>query len=280
MVTETDEYGEYDVDAGSTTHTENRCNAVLKHTWSRYGERRYCGRLPESTFIDDGSAFCKVHKSRDSLRMRAKEIFDTGVHCKSAIHFFDKISPLKKLLLYGKFDELLAESIYEFDVDTFEVSLDFSDEDTKYLVAEYLDEDDQFILEVPTATQNGRQATYLFSAAAEVVTMLNVKSKITAAEMETETAVDSEALFGEDGHEGWAELTEKVEHHLNLSWSRLVRDHSELLELGGVGVEVAEESEGNKVAEVTYFDDPLDQEGITPEAQAIEDDEQIPINVD
>lgn len=203
---------------------------------------------------------------------------DTGLHTKSIFHFLDKLSPLKTALAFGKFDDLLAESIYDFEIeDTMLVSVDFTDSDAKYLVAEYLDEDDNLNIDVPITTAKRDQATSLLLAAMDAIKMLNIQAKLAEADMEMETTADSEYIFGEDGDGHWVELTEKTEHHLNLPYSRLVRDRTELLQYGGVGIEKPEESDETPSQVIEFYDSPTSTDAIPPEALSEGFEAEIPI---
>jgi len=67
-----DEYGQYKPDAGNDEPIDaddvnyDPCNAVLNHTFERYGERRYCGALAVSNFGDEANyednEYCKWHQ--------------------------------------------------------------------------------------------------------------------------------------------------------------------------------------------------------------------------
>lgn len=74
---EEDEHGEYKPSAGAQSREQvrkaGRCGAVLKYWRSRYGERRYCTRLPENLFIKDGSPYCRTHKGRGGLKGREND---------------------------------------------------------------------------------------------------------------------------------------------------------------------------------------------------------------
>jgi len=61
-----DEDGAYNPAAGAQSQeaalNAGRCAAPLKHAEERYGEPRFCTRLPEAVFVDGGSDRCYQHK--------------------------------------------------------------------------------------------------------------------------------------------------------------------------------------------------------------------------
>jgi len=67
---EYDEDGAYNPAAGAQDQDAalraGRCGAGLRRSEERYGEPRYCTRLPESVFVDGGSGRCYVHKEGGS----------------------------------------------------------------------------------------------------------------------------------------------------------------------------------------------------------------------
>ncbi|MFH5799794.1 hypothetical protein [Haladaptatus sp. CMAA 1911] len=209
--------------------------------------------------------------------MRARELQATGIHCKTVFHAFDGFDPLMRMLAYSKFDNLLDESIYNFDPNYYVKYLDFSDHEGRYIVAEYLDDEGVLHLDVPHPTQNTHRAIKgLWEAAVNAVISLNVQSKLAKCDLEKEIVSDSELIFDDDRDHEWAELTEMTEHHLNLPYDRLVRQHSDLLELGGVGVNEASVDE-NPDEVVEIYSSPLDEDGIDPEAFV--DEPEVPIDI-
>jgi hypothetical protein len=64
---EHDEDGGYNPAAGAqdqnAARAAGRCSAQLHRSEERYGEPRYCTRLPEAVFVRGGSDRCYVHKS-------------------------------------------------------------------------------------------------------------------------------------------------------------------------------------------------------------------------
>lgn len=63
---ERDEHGGYNPAAGAqsqeATLEAGRCGAKLEHSEARYGEPRFCTRVPEAVFVDGGSSRCYEHK--------------------------------------------------------------------------------------------------------------------------------------------------------------------------------------------------------------------------
>lgn len=62
---ERDEHGSYNPAAGVTDRQAaldaGRCGAQLEHSLERYGEPRYCTRIPVASFSDGGSPRCHDH---------------------------------------------------------------------------------------------------------------------------------------------------------------------------------------------------------------------------
>ncbi|UBF23155.1 hypothetical protein M1M34_gp004 [Haloarcula tailed virus 2] len=233
-----DKYGDYDADAGSVEPMEDRCQAVLVHTFERYGEKRYCTRLPESCFIDDGSDFCKTHKSREKLMDQQKENFKTGAFVKSYTSLFGYLDPHKRIVVIELFGELLQDSMYDFEVEYITESIDLSNVDWA--------DTDSVNVNFPLPTQNRQRAKYLWVAALEGIKMEAIEYKIfedafSAAEYglaEREITVTANE-FGQ--------VTDAGEHHLNLPLSRVIKDHKDLMKLGGVNPDIMGENDEGEV---------------------------------
>lgn len=61
-----DEHGTYNPNGGAQSRdaalAAGRCAALLPHWKERYGEPRFCTRLPEAVFVQNGSKRCYEHK--------------------------------------------------------------------------------------------------------------------------------------------------------------------------------------------------------------------------
>lgn len=266
---------EYNPYQGSVTPTEGRCNAPLDNWDERYGETRYCMRLPMSTFVSDGSDFCKVHKGREGLMERAADAFTHGLFSKTIRHTFEKLQPWQQLTALGWYDAYLQESQFDFDPEFETHDIDFTEHDGELPIEidASLDEDGCLSVDVPVPTQHHNRCYALYRAA-----IMDVKSGLaerTILEgddgiMERETVVS----VTDDGRE----ITDLEEHHLNVPLSRLDNDRSELLAFGGVTIKADEddvsvnvESPGELVLDLDEGDT-VDEDEATPvEAQMIDE---------
>lgn len=226
---------------GSVTPTAGRCNGVLSNWEDRYGEPRYCMRLPSKEFGggSDDSEFCHVHKHyevNDALMERAREIFQHGLFSKTITHTFEKLSPWQQLSVLGWYDSYVAESDYDFDPTFEQFTIGFADFDGELPleIAAMLDEDEQLHVDVPIPQAHENRAFALYRAAimdikaglAERV-ILDTGDDTTVMERETVVSVT------DDG----AEITDMDEHHLNVPVSRLDSDRNDLLTFGGVAID-------------------------------------------
>lgn len=264
---------EFNPFAGSSEPVEGRCKAVLTDWRARYGRPRFCTGMPEHTFVEGGSDRCRMHTGRDGLFMRAKDVLETGLHAQTVFHFYDKIHPTKKVLALAWYDDLVQQSVFDFDTEMQTIEVDFSKGNDSLPTPPYVDDDSTLELNVPFATQNGDQCASLMMAATHTLKMLDVDSTLVMMGMENETATDSELDY-ETGE--WNELTEFTEHHLNLPYDRLIRTKKDLLEAGGVGVE--EDTEPEQVAD-THIEVYGDPSATEPLPETIEDEESLNIPV-
>lgn len=243
----------FNEDAGSTTPTEGKCNWPLTNWRERYDEKRYCQRWP----LKDANC-CKKHHGLakgqpKGPHVRAQELFQHGLFTKTVDHLYARLDPWQQICAWGLFEYLLDESTKEYAAEFNERTFDFSETDppaipeTAYddVVIEEDDEGDPAViaLDVPYPTDHGDRAVALWLAATDSVKMINVQAKIAADEMEVETTeyaeFDTATIPTEGGGEtkSWQTLEEVKEHHLNLPYSRLVRDRKELLKYGGIPID-------------------------------------------
>lgn len=229
---------------GSQSPTEGRCNALLSSWKDRYGAPRYCTRLPEHEFIDDGSEFCKVHKSRDALMKRARDLFEHGLHSKTVRHVFDKLDAWQKVTVLGWWESYIDESVYDFGIEWSETTVSDSaavddndgpvtTEGTYDALEVELDEE-TVTVGVPVPQEHETRCFALFRAAVMDMkagladrVLLDTEDGTTAMEREQTVSVTDEGQ----------EITDEAEHHLNLPVSRLDKDRTDVLAFGGVPVD-------------------------------------------
>lgn len=238
-----DEYGQYQSDAGSPhpvdPDTYDACNAVLKYTWSRYGERRYCTGLAVSNFTKHGvetdyehDDFCKHHQSRAELMKQHEDSLKTGAHAKSHEHLFQHMEPHKQLLANDLYRSLVEESTYDFDMEVVELEADASDSEFGGGAV------DTIILDHPVPNDHEMRATALWFAALDFMTMESIKAEQFRVSAE-ETYEGRDLAVGERVKtitvtDNGEEIEDTDEHHLNLSLSRIQKDYDRHLEFGGV----------------------------------------------
>lgn len=211
------------------------CNAPLTNWRERYDEPRYCMRLPESKFVDDGSQFCKDHKSREAIMERASDLFETGLHVKGLVNFFNQVAPWKEVYAVAIFESLLSDSTYNFETTDRPYTVDFSDTDEIPIdLKEKLDDDDTIEMAVPVPSNHFHRWTPLWNASADTIKKININETLMTEGLEGESL----AAHGTDDSGQIVDTeTEDVEHHLNLPYSRLVKDHKAHLKQGGVPIE-------------------------------------------
>lgn len=238
--TKRDEHGEYHPDAGSPHPVEEDevnytpCNAVLKYTFERYGERRYCTGMAVSNFGDaanyEHGDFCKHHQARAELMKQHAENFETGAYAKSHEHTFQHLQPHKQVMANDLYRSLLSESTYNFDTETVELEIDVSDKD-------YAPDFDMLVMEHEVPTEHKIRGKALWYAALDFITMESIKEE--QFRVSAEENVDGRSLaIGEtktyisndDGD--FKEVAD--EHHLNLPLSRVTKDYKQHMKFGGV----------------------------------------------
>lgn len=229
-------YRRYNPYQGSQSPTDGRCNAVLDNWEKRYGEPRYCMRLPRKAFdCDDPSDFCHVHRGHEQLMERAKELFTHGLFSKSIKHVFEYLTPWQQLSVLGWYDSYVEESHYDFDETYEEHSIDFSEyDDDLPLEIESMLDDGTLSIFVPIPQSHENRAYALYRAA-----VMDMKSGLAERAIlsmqDGERAMERETVVSvtDDGQK----ITDLEEHHLNLPLSRLDKDRKELLAFGGVSVD-------------------------------------------
>lgn len=236
--------------AGAAEPTEKRCNATLNKWEQRYGERRHC-----QSWASKETGFCTNHQNRitednaKEYQMKASHAVEHGLFTRSLENFYSHIEPNKQIYVWGLFDDLCDDSIFNFESEYREIEIDCSDDDT--VPASLTNENDVVDLEVPTPMAQRDRAMSLWLAAIDRVKMINANAQILSEGVGIDKTTHAELTEG-----GFVELEQEEEHHLNLPYSRLTRDVQEMLEYGGVGVEEADDDMPSQVVEI--YDDPLD----------------------
>lgn len=234
------------------------CNAPLKGYTTRYPEVRYCSQFVPG--IED-RYYCSTHK-REGIMKSAEELMQTGLFAKTVDHFYEKLDPWRRLVGWGTFESLMGESNYEFAPEPQPRELDFSDSEFQ---PEAVNEDGILEVEYNYPTDHSNKAMYLFVAAMQSVQMLSVQPEIMAENREEgEGMMESRTIEAaqltspteNDPTQQYKTIETWSEHHLNLPFSRLIKDQPRLLDLGGVTTDPEE------------ADDGLDSDDIVLEIQA------------
>lgn len=239
-----DDHGEYNPNAGyhrpvekGETITKNGeektinwkpCNAVLKYTMERYGEKRYCLAMAKDNFKGQEGDHCKHHQARvETLQQRHQDSVKHGAHVKSAQRLFEYLEPHKQIIAVDLFESLLEESRFEFEVDTVAHVINTSD-------SSFTDEDEVYVsFPIPTVKTNRAKA--LWFAALDFIVMENIR------EEQFRVAAEEDLAIGEKEFEREAESGEVYtvvdEHHLNLDLSRIQKNYKEHMRFGGVSLD-------------------------------------------
>jgi hypothetical protein len=268
-----DEHGEYRPDAGNQEPIEPDevsyvpCNAVLRHTWSRYGERRYCGAMAIETFENNDTEtdyehpeFCKHHQSRAELMKARADSYKTGAWAKTHETMFHNMPPHKRIMANDLYQSLVGESAYDFEMETVDLEIDVRDDDFAG------EEIDTLVMEHPVPSDHRMRGKALWFAALDFVAMEDIRRERfrVAADEEHEgrslTVGERTTFISTD--DGAQEIVD--EHHLNLPLSRMQSRYEEELQFGGVSSEMDETaSEGGPREWVVMLDEPSAQ----PEAK-------------
>ena len=217
-------HGEFRINGGSKKPVEEddfdypACGAVMKFWRQRYGERRYCTAL---TWVE----FCRHHKMRKGNREVMTDNFETGAFVQSYKTLWQNLDSYQKVICIESFHNLMEESRYEFDADIHVETIDVSD--IEWSNSETWDVD------FPIPKKNVVRARHLWMASVELCKMENIQEKLIQDAAEGDHGVgerESVVAVTEDGNP----ITDMEEHHLNLPLSRIIKDHSNLLDIGGV----------------------------------------------
>lgn len=230
-----DDHGEFKLSRGSPHPVEEEdvgyppCNCVVKFTFERYDERRFC------TGPAIGGPTCKHHRGRaaDGFLNRPNDLMKTGATAKSHKNVFRYMEPHEKVMANDLYKSLVELSAYDFEMENHELEVSDGDDGT-------------MILNHPIPTEKSIKCKALWYAALDFVTMeLMRKERFrTAFEQSRDASVDSEEIVpGErwqvvaSGEQG--AVSDKDEHHLNLALSRMQKDYEKELTFGGVEMEHA-----------------------------------------
>jgi hypothetical protein len=223
---------QYNPFAGNRTPRDGqyRCNAPLTNYEQRYGEVRYCAQA----YQDADEEYCHVHRGRENVGMKAKELLQHGLSAKTRDHFYNKLDDAEQLLVHGIHEDLLDESTFEFAVEYEQREFSLDDLDVPLTdVHELIGPDtDTIAVDVPYATEHIKRSFALLAAATDTVKEIRVQPELLAAGMAVDTASHAEHVDGQ-----WSTYEEVAEHPLNLAYSRLVTDEKELLKYGGVPID-------------------------------------------
>lgn len=224
-----DSHGEFALDpmAGASEPQDGRCGEPLKFYSDRYGEIRYCTAMPESTFVDGGSDYCRNHKSREALMERAHELFKHGYFATNYVNFAEKLSAPKFLFAVEMVGGLFEMSRHDFDIEEETRVIDSSDTD---LIKEDAVE---VALPIPQNDTVSLQANELWTAALKEVMSQNMQEAVFEEGMSKRTLAQSADMEGQITDT----IYEGTEHHLHLPISRLSKDIKDHLNNGGVALD-------------------------------------------
>lgn len=239
---------EYNPYQGSKTPSDGRCNALLTNYEERYGEKRYCMRLPLDYFNDSGVEVCNVHKGFQGLMEHSKEILKHGVFASNYATLFDNMDTLEQIEAIQIFDNLIAQSEVEFDIKRETVEFDVSETPLSEVVG-----NDEGVIEeeVPFPESSTLEIKSLWAATLDLMKMDRINT------IQLEDGMEREKIVGitDEGET----KTNLDEHHLHLPYSRLTKDVEKHLERGGV-VEGDTDS-GSTVNTGVFVRDPTKIEG-------------------
>lgn len=230
-----DDHGEFKLDPmrGDPEPREDRCGWTLRYTYERYGQKRYCGGIPEQRFYHNkGSQFCKHHKSAEALMERHQELLEHGYFAKNYVSFVEKMSTANFIFAVEMFGGLMELSEYEFDVEEVEKTINVEDEDI------FVEDNVSVDVPVPTDRTYSLQANELWTATLKEVMTQNMQEVVFEDGVQRETLAESADMEGQitDTH------YEQTEHHLHLPISRLAKDIKEHLKNGGVVLDADDDS--------------------------------------
>lgn len=252
-----DEHGQFRLQAGAreppSEHLEDYdyepCGATLKHSYERYGEKRYCEALAVSNFHKNGKDMsdnyeypqhCRRHQGHGAIMEQHEESVKHMAFVESYENLFDYFSAHEKFVAVETFSSLLDESKYDFEPE--DEPLVVEADDTDVFDPETVE------LTFPVPQEHVARAKALWFATLEYIRIENVFEEQFRVAAE-ETGPDGEDLtVGEKSTvvtvtDDGRVIEEKGEHHLNLPLSRIQKDYESHLDFGGVEHTADEESD-------------------------------------
>jgi len=214
---------------GSLEPVTNRCNAPLRDWERRYPQKRYCSQTAFS------SEYCMTHSARDA---QSVEGITATLLSKTVDEQYADVDPHLKVLGHGLFASLLDESTYDYDTEHETKTFDFSE---SAYTPPSADEDGTVAVSVVYPRAKPDRAVALWNAAMDSVMALSIKAETMDGEapVAATTSTSHAQLTSpteDNPRQNFKTLEELSEHPLNLPYSRLVRDRTDLLEYGGVEV--------------------------------------------
>ena len=182
-----------------------------------------------------------------------RENYETGAFVHSYVSMFDKMEPHKRVVCINMFRDFLEQSIYDFEPEEVLEVVDTADVDWT--------EDDEIALTFPVPTKNTNRAKYLWVATLEWIKAENIEEQLFADAMAEDSGVGEREVVVTVTDDGY-EITDMDEHHLNLPLSRVIKDHKNLLKMGGVEIT---QSDGDTVS-VTEREWVIEMDEPKPEA--------------
>lgn len=272
-----DDHGQFKLNAGSMTPPDpddydyEPCGAVLRHSYDRFGEARYCEALAVSNFPDDKhdreyDNYCRNHQTRGAIMDYVKE--ERAQHLAFAASFetlFEYLDAHKKVLAVEMFDSLMEESEYDFEETYVSKEFDVSD-------SELFEEIDEATVDFPVPNEHQVRAKSLWFAALNYVQMENIMEEQFRVAAEEEGPDGEPLAMGERTKvvsvtdEGRV-IEDKEEHHLNLPLSRIQKDYERHLDVGGVSTDT-DEKVSDEEARTWVMAVESDQDTPAPEATA------------
>jgi hypothetical protein len=200
----------------------------------------------------------------EDLMKRHKDLYEHGGFATSHVHVLDKVSVDKQAFIIDLYDDLLDRAVFDYDVEYVPVELDTSS-------VEYIPHD-ELTRQFPVPNSKLLEASRLFMAACDTIRMLDMQSIV------LDNGPEGSTLAAHGTAESGTivdTIEEKREHHLNLPLSRLTKDHTEHLEIGGV---IADEDDtdvavDNRSWTLHYGADAADEDDV---ADAAEDADAVP----
>lgn len=264
-----DDHGEFKLTTGSSHPVDpsdlkyDPCNCVLKYTFKRYGERRFCTGMSGSNFGLDFDT-CKHHRAReheDFMKAQAEK-FKHGAFAQSHESIYQYMEPHKRVIANELYKSLVSQSRFNFDEDIVDLNIDVSN-------VPFGGENDTLVMKHPVPENNEIQCKALWFAALDFMSMQDMREEQfrEAFDNENVDSVGERWTVVASGDSG--PVYDKDEHHLNLPISRLQKDYKQHLEFGGVLSEDEDSvisSEREYVLEVV----PDDSSTIPPETKQTE----------